>query len=87
MVTDAGVCNAFNVAASPTQHFDSVYTGLAKLATEAKDADLRREGEALRTALRHQSFPGSTTAIRAYYQIGAVCVSQGLTPKDWPGLI
>jgi hypothetical protein len=86
IVTLAGVCKAFNIAASPTLHSNSVYTGLAKLATDAKDADLRREGAALQTVLRHHSFPGSATAIKAYYQIGAMCVSQGLMPKDWPDL-
>jgi hypothetical protein len=86
-VTVAGVCRDFNIAASPTLHSNSVYTGLAKLAADAKDADLRREGSALQTALRHHSYPGSATAIKSYYQIGAVCVSHGLTPKDWPDLI
>ena len=86
IVTDARVCKTFNVAASPTMHFNSVYTGLAKVASEAKNADLRREGEILQTELRHHSFPGSAAAMNAYSQIGAVCVSHGLTAKDWPDL-
>jgi hypothetical protein len=87
IVSDTRVCQAFNVAASPTAHFNSIYTGLASLASEAKDAGLRREGETLQTELRRHSLPGSAAAMNAYYQIGAVCVSHGLTPKDWPDLI
>jgi len=36
-ITDAAVCRTFNVAAGPTLHSNSVYTGLATLAAKAKD--------------------------------------------------
>jgi len=78
-VSDATVCKAFNSAASPLLHSDSVYPTLAKLAADARDADIRRAGEAL---WDHKGEDGE-----AFHRIGAACVAQGLTPKDWPELI
>jgi hypothetical protein len=77
-VTEATVCRAFNAAASSVAH-NSDGGGFPRLAARAKDPEIRRAGKEL---LEEHLGDGS----RPFYQIGAVCVAKGLTPKDWPDL-
>jgi hypothetical protein len=78
-VTEVTVCRAFNSAASPVAHLNSIDPVLARLAAHAKDPDIRRAGkELLQEHVGDESKP--------FYQIGAICVAKGLTPKDWPDL-
>jgi hypothetical protein len=82
-VSDAEVCKAFNTAASPLEEPISVEIRFVKLAASAKNADLRQEGKAL---LRDYG-PGEGRGSKPFFDIGSICVAEGLTPKDWSELI
>jgi hypothetical protein len=81
-VTETAVCHAFNAAASPLAHTDSVDIVLGKLAADARNANIRRAG----TTLLKDFKTMPPERIKAFERIATICVAKGLTPKDWAGL-
>jgi hypothetical protein len=76
-VTWATVCKAFNAETSPIAHSSRVANDLASLAAQSQDEGVRQAGVEL---LRDGASAKSSLPLG---EIGAACVSQGLTPKDW----
>jgi hypothetical protein len=81
-VTESAVCHAFNAAASPLAHTDSVDIALGKLAADARNANIRRAGTTL--LKNFKTMPPERN--KAFERIATICVAKGLTPKDWAGL-
>ena len=81
-LSDAVVCAAFNRMASPTMHPLASYASFAKLAAQARDAEIRRAAEALVRESRHDPIFDATGS-KDFSEIGTACVAKGLTPKYW----